>query len=102
MDNNNELTAGECIKAPNGDLLSMQSDGNLVAYRGSSAISNTETFGNNGAKAAFQGDGNLVVYSSDGHALWALSFKHENKNAFKHFLHKGSTCYNNVDCASAT
>ncbi|MFG2335359.1 FG-GAP-like repeat-containing protein [Streptomyces yangpuensis] len=65
-----------------GSYLSMQRDGNLVAYRkgggegkGNSYWS-TATFGNPGAYLTFQNDGNLVVYRKDGGegrggALWA-------------------------------
>ncbi|GAA1968070.1 hypothetical protein GCM10009738_50500 [Kitasatospora viridis] len=66
----------------NGAYLTMQTDGNLVAYQqggGPStggAIWNTATWGNPGAYAIMQDDGNLVVYkqggsSSAGGALWA-------------------------------
>ncbi|MFE5768681.1 FG-GAP-like repeat-containing protein [Streptomyces sp. NPDC056485] len=65
-----------------GSYLSMQRDGNLVAYRkgGGDGAGNsywsTATFGNAGAYLAFQNDGNLVVYRKDGGegkggALWA-------------------------------
>ncbi|MFF9050222.1 FG-GAP-like repeat-containing protein [Streptomyces erythrochromogenes] len=65
-----------------GSYLSMQRDGNLVAYRkgGGEGTGNsywsTATFGNPGAYLAFQNDGNLVVYGKEGGegkggALWA-------------------------------
>ena len=52
--------------------LQMQTDGNLVWYRGPYAIMHSGTAGNPGAFARMQNDGNFVVYSPAGHALWHL------------------------------
>lgn len=50
--------------------LSMQRDGNLVLYAGSTPVWHTHTYGNPGAYAIMQDDGNFVIYS--GHkAIWA-------------------------------
>ena len=48
----------------------MQSDGNFVVYRGSTALLSTPTFGPN-HRVVLQTDGNLVVYSATGRALWS-------------------------------
>lgn len=44
--------------------LLMQGDGNLVLYRGGTAMWSSRTASNPGAGAVMQADGNLVVYSS--------------------------------------
>ncbi|MFF1817382.1 hypothetical protein ACFVWG_08805 [Kribbella sp. NPDC058245] len=48
----------------------MQSDGNLVLYKGKTALWSTKTQ-SKGAFAAMQSDGNLVVYSAAKKALWS-------------------------------
>ncbi|MFD8480265.1 glycoside hydrolase domain-containing protein [Kitasatospora sp. NPDC059673] len=62
--------------------LTMQPDGNLVAYlkagTGSRPVWSTKTYGNSGAYAVMQDDGNLVIYRADGGpgnggALWATT-----------------------------
>ncbi|MGW4381913.1 glycoside hydrolase domain-containing protein [Kitasatospora sp. NPDC004531] len=62
--------------------LTMQADGNLVAYlkagTGSRPLWSTNTYGNAGAYAVMQDDGNLVIYRADGGpgnggALWATT-----------------------------
>ncbi len=50
----------------------MQGDGNLVLYKGGSALWSSGTYGNDGASAVMQGDGNLVVYYG-GAAVWSSS-----------------------------
>jgi hypothetical protein len=68
------LSAGQSLLSPNGAFrLTMQSDGNLVAYRtGGGAIWNSRTGGNPGARAVLQaGDGNFVVYTAAGKGIWA-------------------------------
>jgi hypothetical protein len=49
--------------------VAIQTDGNLVVYRGSTPIWATYKFGTR-AKLVMQGDGNLVVYADQG-VLWA-------------------------------
>jgi hypothetical protein len=57
------------------DSLVMQTDGNLVMYRGEqiheNAVWYTNTHENEGAFLRLQDDGNLVVLSRDGTPLWA-------------------------------
>ena len=49
----------------------MQADGNFVEYGMTNALFATGTNGQNGAYLAVQTDGNLVVYNSGGGAIWA-------------------------------
>jgi hypothetical protein len=67
------LAAGATITSLNGHRLSMQGDGNLVAYTpDGTAIWNTATGGYPGARAGMQADGNLVVTDASGtFALWS-------------------------------
>lgn len=67
-----KIVAGQGLKSDYGNNwhLSMQSDGNLVTYNGSSSSWQTDTDGNPGAYASLQTDGNFVVYSSANKALW--------------------------------
>ena len=59
------LLAGDTVPGERGSSrLTMQSDGNLVLYRGAQAVWSSQTAGNPGAYAFLQGDGNLVVYSA--------------------------------------
>lgn len=54
--------------------LSMQADGNLVAFNSAGkAFWSTRTGGNSGARLAVQDDGNIVLYAADGRALWATN-----------------------------
>lgn len=72
------LTAGQTlgsnqyITSDNGQsVLVMQTDGNLVLYRGSSAARwQSGTGGHPGAYLAVQTDGNVVVYSATNVPLW--------------------------------
>ena len=58
-----QLRPGEWMLAAGGQLrLAMQTDGNLVVYRGPAALWSSRTWGKPGAYAIMQGDGNLVVY----------------------------------------
>jgi hypothetical protein len=75
---NQLLQAGEILKPGQAVLsasrrytLLMQTDGNLVLYRGKTALWSSVTGGNPGGYAAMQTDGNLVVYSASGTALWS-------------------------------
>lgn len=64
------LRVGQRLVAPDGvHFASMQSDGNFVVYRGSTALWSTRTFGPN-HRVVLQADGNLVLYSATGRALW--------------------------------
>jgi hypothetical protein len=66
------LTPGATLTSPNGHKLSMQGDGNLVAYTpDGTAIWASATDGHPGAQARMQTDGNLVVADISGAvALW--------------------------------
>ncbi|MBO3746194.1 hypothetical protein J5X84_08980 [Streptosporangiaceae bacterium NEAU-GS5] len=67
---NMSIPAGTCVyAATNNGRLCFQSDGNLVNYRGSTAIWSSGTHVTGGT-AVFQGDGNLVVYTSAWQAAW--------------------------------
>jgi hypothetical protein len=69
---NQELTANQSLTSCNGDYtLTMQGDGNLVLYQGSTALWASNTAGTAADEAIMQGDGNFVVYTSAGSALWA-------------------------------
>lgn len=67
-----ELRPGAFLRSPNGQyrLVMQDSDGNLVLYRGDSALWHTGANGA-GARAYMQGDGNFVVYN--GPAKWSSS-----------------------------
>jgi titin len=68
---NATLASNGSIYSPNGTYrLSMQGDGNLVEYNGSTVVFASGTSGHPGASVTMQGDGNLVIYLS-GTALWA-------------------------------
>jgi hypothetical protein len=56
-----------------GNVVAMQTDGNLVMYNSSNvAVWETITDGNPGAFLNRQEDGNLVVYSSGSSPLWCV------------------------------
>ena len=67
------LHAGQALNSPGGQYtLSMQTDGNLVAYGNNCVIWNSGTEGTGSANyVTMQADGNLVVYTSAGKAVWA-------------------------------
>jgi surface antigen len=72
-----KMSSGEQLVSPNNLYrLVMQGDGNLVFYKGSSALWSSGTQGNAGAYAIMQPDGNLVVYAG-GSAKW-----HSHTNGF--------------------
>ncbi|MEV0160227.1 D-mannose binding lectin [Nonomuraea fuscirosea] len=65
------LQAGDSVRSSNGEyVLQQQKDGNLVLYRGTKPLWNSQTGDSPGAFAAMQEDGNLVVYRGRT-ALWA-------------------------------
>jgi cell wall-associated NlpC family hydrolase len=64
------LSVGQYLMSPNGQYqLIMQTDGNLVLYRGSTALWSSGTGGDDGATVTMQTDGNLVLYLN-GVAKW--------------------------------
>lgn len=65
-----EFSGGQHLTSPNGKyILTMQSDGNLVLYQGSTALWASNT-GGPGRRAVMQSDGNLVIYSGST-AVWS-------------------------------
>jgi hypothetical protein len=71
---NTTIPAGTCVTAAtNAGRLCFQGDGNLVNYRGSTAVwaSATQL---TGGTAVFQSDGNLVVYTSAWQPAWYSDF----------------------------
>jgi hypothetical protein len=65
------LVSGHEIKSPDGQYrLTYQADGNLVLYRGTTALWATMKFSAPG-RATMQSDGNFVVYDNAGRAVWA-------------------------------
>jgi len=66
------LTTNESVRSPNGQyVLVVQSDGNLVFYKGGSARWASNTEGQQGVFLAAQADGNVVLYNAAHAALWA-------------------------------
>jgi hypothetical protein len=67
------LVAGESFDSCDGRFsLAMQTDGNLVIYRGAAgALWATSTHGTDGYVAVMQTDGNFVVYGKHSNPLWA-------------------------------
>jgi hypothetical protein len=67
----NQLTPGQFLASTNGRyILRLQTDGNLVLYRGTTALWSTNTSGKPVTEAVMQPDGNLVLYDAQGHPLW--------------------------------
>jgi hypothetical protein len=71
------LHAGQALYSPSEKYeLTMQTDGNLVAYDGTKAIWASGTKGSGTADyLTMQADGNLVVYTSASKAVWASGTK---------------------------
>jgi hypothetical protein len=67
-----ELTAGQALWSCDGVYdLAMQTDGNLVLYKGSTALWSSNTAGTAGQFVIMQDDGNLVVYTAASVGLWS-------------------------------
>jgi hypothetical protein len=68
-----DLHAGGNLYSPSEQYkLSMQTDGNLVVYKGSTAVESLSTEGTGtGNYLAMQSDGNLVLYTDANAALWS-------------------------------
>ena len=82
------LNPGQSLWSPNGQCrTAFQGDGNLVTYKGSTAVWTTHTQGSGATLLAMQGDGNLVLYKS-GEALWSTAT----------YQHSGSTAVLGNDC----
>ena len=70
------IASGQCYtagqKGTNGIVtMSMQTDGNFVLYKGSTALWNTSTAGSGSKnRMCMQTDGNLVLYTSANKVLW--------------------------------
>jgi hypothetical protein len=66
------LTSGQWLmSADRSHGLTLQADGNLVAYGPNSRVLwSSKTYGNPGAVLRMQADGNLVVYAASGAVLW--------------------------------
>ena len=66
------LTPGKQVNSCNGRFsLTMQLDGNLVMYEGTTPLWASNTFGSTGFSAIEQTDGNFVLYDMTGHPLFA-------------------------------
>ena len=71
---NQKLAAGMKLVAPRGIYrLTMQTDGDLVEYKGRNALWATGTSGQ-GNYATLEGDGNFAVMTSSGSVLWESGF----------------------------
>lgn len=69
---NDAMIPGTSLVSGNGQYsLQMQTDGNLVVYRGSSALWSSRTGGQAIRHFVVQSDGNLVLYRTDGTVAWA-------------------------------
>jgi hypothetical protein len=67
-----QLSPGQSIASQKGQFtFILQTDGNLVLYRGTTALWSTRTNGKPVHVAAMQGDGNLVLYDAQQHPMWA-------------------------------
>jgi hypothetical protein len=65
-----QLVHGQSVRSADTRFhLAMQTDGNVVLYRGTAALWNTNT--RDGVRLINQPDGNLVLYRADGTAVWS-------------------------------
>jgi hypothetical protein len=65
------LGPGQSVTSCDGRFrLTMQTDGNLVLYQGTTALWYTSTHGTGAQKAIMQTDGNFVVYDGSNNARW--------------------------------
>lgn len=72
LESNQLLTPGQSLVSPNERFrLTLQTDGNLVLYRGGTALWATATNGKPAARTIMQADGNLVLYDVANQPLWA-------------------------------
>ncbi len=106
------LLPGDRVLDHDGTELVMQTDGNLVLYRGGAVLFSASTFANPGAAAILQTDGNVVVYSDATPAVPLFSTATSNatgsgttlevfQGEFKVFLPDSTTVYGS-DWGSAT
>lgn len=69
---NNTMPPGSSLVSNNGQYsFQVQTDGNLVVYKGGSALWSSKTGGQPIRDFVIQGDGNLVMYRTNGTAGWA-------------------------------
>lgn len=69
---NQQLTSGKSLASCNGShSLDLQGDGNLVLYRGGTALWSSGTAKTAASQALMQGDGNFVLYNSAGTSVWS-------------------------------
>jgi hypothetical protein len=62
--------------------LIMQSDGNLVLYKGSDALWASNTDHSDANHATMQADGNFVVYDANQHPHWASNTDGKSSNPY--------------------
>jgi len=79
---NESLGWGDSVSSCDGRFrLTMQTDGNLVLYQGSTALWHTGTQGTGAQRAIMQNDGNFVVYAANNNAVWH-SHTYDNPGAY--------------------
>ena len=68
----NSLSTGQSISSSNGKYnLTLQTDGNVVLYKGTTALWATGTNGKGVTTFSVQRDGNLVAYTREDNAVWS-------------------------------
>lgn len=76
---NQQLTSGQSRNSVDGRFkLIYQTDGNLVLYKGTTPLWNSQTFGHSTGKTIQQSDGNLVVYDAGNIPVWASNTSGKN------------------------